>query len=336
MNNLKIRNSTSEFLIFTADNMVDDIEVRVDDETVWLTQKMLCKLFDKSRPTILEHLDNLYNDGELDENSVCRKFLHTEKEKTYNVKFYNLTAIIAIGFKVNSKRAIEFRKWANNVLHNFSIKGYVLDKERLKNGTYLNEAYFDELLIEIREIRASERKFYQKITDIYATAFDYNKNSEITQTFFKQVQNKMHYAIHGDTAAEVLMNRANADKSNMGLTTWKKTPEGKIQSTDVVIAKNYLTKEELKQLEQENKNLMGYIKTIFGVVKGFFKEILHIGNNESKDRVVSEIKDFYDNKDFKQNDVYDMTKATTKEKELFDYAKIDKNYKKGKDKGMEL
>ena len=249
MNNLKIRNSTSEFLIFTADNMVDDIEVRVDDETVWLTQKMLCKLFDKSRPTILEHLDNLYNDGELDENSVCRKFLHTEKEKTYNVKFYNLTAIIAIGFKVNSKRAIEFRKWANNVLHNFSIKGYVLDKERLKNGTYLNEAYFDELLIEIREIRASERKFYQKITDIYATAFDYNKNSEITQTFFKQVQNKMHYAIHGDTAAEVLMNRANADKSNMGLTTWKKTPEGKIQSTDVVIAKNYLTKEELKQLE---------------------------------------------------------------------------------------
>ena len=208
MSDLMIRNSTSEFLMFTSDTRADAIEVRVEDNTVWLTQKLMAKLFDRNRVTITEHLQKLYKDKELDENSVCRNFRHTEKGKNYDVQFYNLKAIIAVGFKVNSERAIEFRIWANKVLHDFAIKGHVLDKERLKNGTYLNEEYFDELLEEIKEIRASERKFYQKITDIYATAFDYDKDSKITQEFFKKVQNKMHYAIHGYTAPEMIMKRA--------------------------------------------------------------------------------------------------------------------------------
>ena len=196
------------------------------------------------------HLSNIF-ENELSENSVCKEFLHTARDgKNYNTKYYNLDAIIAVGFKVNSKRAIEFRLWAINILKQYSVKGYVLDKERLKNGTFLNENYFDELLQEIREIRISERNFYQKITDIYTTSLDYNVSSPITKTFFKTVQNKMHYAVHGNTAAEIIVNRANHKKTHMGLTNWKNSPNGKIIASDVIVAKNYLTKEELKSLER--------------------------------------------------------------------------------------
>ncbi len=248
---LQIRNSTAEFLIFTKQAGEGTIEVRIADETVWLTQKMISELFDKSRNTITEHLQNIFNSGELNENSVCREFRHTGKDgKEYINKFYNLDAVISVGYRVNSVRATQFRQWATNVLRDFAIRGYVLDKERLKNGAFLNQEYFDHLLAEIREIRASERKFYQKITDIYSTALDYNPEDTISKTFFATVQNKLHFAIHGSTAAEVIMNRANSDKEHMGLTTWKNSPHGKIVKTDVVIAKNYLNEKELRSLER--------------------------------------------------------------------------------------
>ena len=248
---LQIRNSTAEFLIFTSQANENTIEVRVEEETVWLTQKLIGELFDKSRNTITEHLLNIFKEGELDENSVCREFRHTGTDgKEYNTKFYNLDAIISVGYRVNSLRATQFRQWATGVLRDFAIRGYVLDKERLKNGTFLNEEYFEHLLAEIREIRASERKFYQKITDIYATALDYNPQTKITQDFFKTVQNKLHFAIHGGTAAEVIYNRADSTKDHMGLTTWKNAPHGKIVKSDVSVAKNYLSEKELKSLDR--------------------------------------------------------------------------------------
>ena len=250
MQTLQIRNSTAEFLIFTKQNKEKTIEVIVDEDSVWLSQKLIAELFDTTRNNVTMHLGNIL-EKELDKNSVCKDFLHTAEDgKKYKTKYYNLDAIIAVGFKVNSKRAIEFRLWAINILKQYSVKGYVLDKERLKNGTFLNENYFDELLQEIREIRISERNFYQKITDIYATSLDYNASSPITREFFKTVQNKMHYATHGNTAAEVIVERANHKKEHMGLTSWKNSPNGKIMMSDVVIAKNYLTKEELKSLER--------------------------------------------------------------------------------------
>ena len=250
MQTLQIRNSTAEFLIFTKQNKEKTIEVIVDEESVWLSQKLMAELFGTTRNNITMHLSNIF-ENELSENSVCKEFLHTARDgKNYNTKYYNLDAIIAVGFKVNSKRAIEFRLWAINILKQYSVKGYVLDKERLKNGTFLNENYFDELLQEIREIRISERNFYQKITDIYTTSLDYNVSSPITKTFFKTVQNKMHYAVHGNTAAEVIVNRADHKKVHMGLTNWKNSPNGKIIASDVIVAKNYLTKEELKSLER--------------------------------------------------------------------------------------
>lgn len=250
MQTLQIRNSTAEFLIFSKQNKEKTIEVIVDDKSVWLSQKLIAELFDTTRNNITMHLNNIL-EHELDRNSVCKYFLHTAEDgKNYKTKYYNLDAIIAVGFKVNSKRAIEFRLWAINVLKQYSVKGYVLDKERLKNGTFLNENYFDELLQEIREIRISERNFYQKITDIYATSLDYNVTSPITKEFFKTVQNKMHYATHGNTAAEVIVERASHKKEHMGLTNWKNSPNGKIMASDVIIAKNYLTKEELKSLER--------------------------------------------------------------------------------------
>ena len=210
----------------------------------------MAELFGTTRNNITMHLSNIF-EKELSEDSVCKEFLHTARdEKNYKTKYYNLDAIIAVGFKVNSKRAIDFRLWAINILKQYSVKGYVLDKERLKNGTFLNENYFDELLQEIREIRISERNFYQKITDIYTTSLDYNVASPITKDFFKTVQNKMHYAVHGNTAAEVIVNRANHKKAHMGLTNWKNSPNGKIIVSDVIVAKNYLTKEELKSLER--------------------------------------------------------------------------------------
>jgi hypothetical protein len=225
--------------------------VRVEDETVWLTQKLIGVLFEKGRSTITEHLKNIFETGELIENSVCREFRHTAEDgKEYSTKFYSLDAIIAVGFRVNSVRAVQFRQWATGVLRDFAIRGYVLDKERLKNGSFFNKEYFDNLLDEIREIRASERKFYQKITDIYATAMDYSADAETTKTFFAAVQNKLHFAIHGHTAAELIVKRADSNKDRMGLTTWKNAPDGKILKPDVVVAKNYPTEKELKSLDR--------------------------------------------------------------------------------------
>jgi len=204
--NLKIRNSTAEFLIFTSQSGADSIEVKVVDENVWLTQKLIAELFGKGRSTITEHLNNIFYEDELDEKSVCRKFRHTVNDgKNYNTKHYSLDAIISVGYRVNSKKATQFRQWATQVLSEFAIKGYVLDKKGLENGSFLGEAYFDRLLEEIRDIRLSERKFYQKVTDIYATSLDYSKDDTLTKAFFKNVQNKMHYAIHGHTAIEMIL-----------------------------------------------------------------------------------------------------------------------------------
>jgi hypothetical protein len=248
---LQIRNSTAEFLVFTSQAGEKGIEVRVEDETVWLTQKLMAVLFAVDVRTVNEHLGNIFAGAELREDSVIRKFRITAADgKSYNTQFYNLDAIIAVGFRVNSTRATQFRQWAITVLRDFAIRGYVLDKERLKNGAFLSQEYYENLLAEIREIRASERKFYQKITDIYATAMDYSAEAETTQTFFATVQNKLHFAIHGHTAAELIRARADSNKERMGLTTWKNAPRGKILKPDVVVAKNYLTEKELKSLDR--------------------------------------------------------------------------------------
>lgn len=251
---IQIRNSTAEFLIFTAQAGEKGIEVRLEDETVWLTQKLMAALFEVSVPTINEHLANLYKHREIEAAATLRKFriVQTEGSRQVgrDVDFYNLDAIIAVGFRVHSLRATQFRQWATGILRDFAIRGYVIDKERLKNGAIFNEAYFDNLLAEIREIRASERRFYQKITDIYATALDYSPEAESTQVFFAAVQNKLHFAIHGHTAAELIVNRADSTKEKMGLTTWRNAPKGKILKPDVVVAKNYLTEKELKALDR--------------------------------------------------------------------------------------
>ncbi len=248
---VNIRNSTVEFLIFTLQAGETGIEVRVEDDTVWLTQKLIGELFGVDVRTVSEHLQNIFRRGELTEQAVVRKFRNTASDgKTYRTAFYNLDAIIAVGFRVNSTRATQFRQWAIGILRDFAIRGYVLDKDRLKNGAIFDQAYFDNLLAEIREIRASERRFYQKITDIYATAIDYSAEAEITQVFFATVQNKLHFAIHGHTAAELIVGRADSTKEHMGLTTWRNAPKGKILKPDVVIAKNYLTAKELKSLDR--------------------------------------------------------------------------------------
>ena len=251
MKNLQIRNSTAEFLIFTSNNWENSIEVKFEDNDLWLSQKMMASLFWVSIPTINEHLKKMFESWELNQNQVIRKFLITANDwKKYNTNFYNLESIISVWFKVNSQRAIEFRTWARKILREFSIKWFVLDKERLKNWNYLWEEYFEELLAEIKEIRASERKFYQKITDLYATAIDYNKDSQTTKDFFAKVQNKLHFAIHWNTASELILKRVNHKKENMWLTTWKNSPNWKIIKTDVSIAKNYLTKKELEELDR--------------------------------------------------------------------------------------
>jgi len=251
---LQIRNSTAEFLIFTQQAGEDSIEVSVAEETVWLTQKLMAALFEVTIPTINEHLSNLYSQGEIVKGSTIRNFRIVQREGgrevARNVEFYNLNAIIAVGFRVNSVRAVQFRQWAAEVLRDYAIRGYVLDKERLKSGAFFSKEYFENLLAEVREIRASERKFYQKITDIYATAMDYSVDAEITQMFFATVQNKLHFAIHGRTAAELIAERADSKKEQMGLTTWKNAPHGKIIKPDVSIAKNYLTEKELKSLDR--------------------------------------------------------------------------------------
>ncbi|WP_347988687.1 virulence RhuM family protein [Methylomonas sp. AM2-LC] len=247
-----IRNSTAEFLIFTGQAGEQSIEARYEDETVWLSQKLMATLFDVTVPTINEHLKNAYETGEINRDTTIRKFriVQTEgnREISRNVDFFNLDAIISVGYRVNSIRATQFRQWATNVLREFAIKGYVLDKQRMENGAFLNTDYFEQLLAEIREIRLSERRFYQKITDIYATSVDYNQDAPTTKKFFAKVQNKLHFAIHGHTAAELIQQRADSRKPHMGLTSWANAPEGKILKTDVVIAKNYLTREELESL----------------------------------------------------------------------------------------
>jgi len=243
----RIRNSTAEFLIFTSQAGEDSIEVRIEEETVWLTQKLIAELFGKSVSTINEHIKNIYADNELDESTSLRKFGNSEFS-TKPTNFYNLDVIISVGYRVNSKRATQFRQWATQVLSEFAIKGFVLDNKRLENGSFIDEDYFETLLAEIREIRLSERRFYQKITDIYATSMDYNKDTETTQRFFSKVQNKLHYGVHGHTAAELIMARADSDKTHMGLTAWRNAPNGKIIKTDVSIAKNYLSKDELDSL----------------------------------------------------------------------------------------
>jgi hypothetical protein len=246
---INIRNSTSEFLIFTRQEGEQGIEARYEEGSIWLTQKLMAELFGVDVRTINEHLQNIFESQELDQISVIRNFRITASDgKNYNTQFYNLDAIISVGYRVNSKRATQFRQWATQVLHQFAIRGYVLDRKRLENGTFLGEDYFEKLLAEIREIRLSERKFYQKVTDIYATSVDYNKNAPTTREFFAKVQNKLHYAIHGHTASELITERANSKQPHMGLTSWENSPNGKILKTDVSIAKNYLTAEELDSL----------------------------------------------------------------------------------------
>ena len=248
---LLIRNSTSEFLAFTAESGADSVEVLYANENVWATQDMIATLYGIDRSGVAKHLKNLFEDGELSKDSVCAKFARTASDgKTYQTQFYSLDAIIAVGFRTNSQRAIQFRQWANRVLKLFSVRGYVLDRERMENGAFLGEDYFERLLEEIREIRASERRFYQKITDIYATSMDYNPDSPTTKKFFAAVQNKLHFAIHGHTAAEIIVERANAEKEHMGLTSWKKAPDGKILKSDVSVAKNYLSLSELDELNR--------------------------------------------------------------------------------------
>lgn len=251
MTKANIRNSTTDFLVFTKDSGAGSIEVRVQDGDVWLTQKAMAELFDVGRPAITKHLKSIYVDGELGESSTCSKMEQVaDNGKTYHYNFYSLSAIIAVGYRVNSQRAIQFRQWATKVLDTFAKQGYVLDKNRLINGQIFDEDYFDHLISEIQEIRASERRFYQKITDIYATAVDYTLDSKTTKDFFATVQNKMHYAVHGNTAAELIMARADHTKEHMGLTSWKNAPDGKIVKADVSVAKNYLAKEEMKELNE--------------------------------------------------------------------------------------
>ena len=247
-----IRSSAAEYLSFIAASGEGGVEAVYADEDVWLTQKMMGALYDVETNTVNYHLKKIFSDSELEENAVIRNFRITAKDgKNYNTKHYNLSAIIAVGYKVNSERAVQFRKWATDIIKEYTIKAYVMDDERLKNdGSVLGKKYFEEQLDRIREIRLSERKFYQKITDIYATAIDYDMTAAATKRFFATVQNKLHWAIHGHTAAEVVYNRADAEKANMGLTTWKDAPEGKVQKFDVSTAKNYLNKNEIAQLQR--------------------------------------------------------------------------------------
>lgn len=252
-NNKKlIRNSTTEFLIFTSQSGETSIEARYEDNTIWLSQKMMSALFHVEENTITYHLKEIYKSNEIEKDRTTRKFrvVQQEGERTVNrnIDFYNLDAIISVGYRVNSIRATQFRQWATNVLREFAIKGYVLDRKRMENGAFLDQDYFERLLEEIREIRLSERRFYQKITDIYATSVDYNKDAPTTKTFFAKVQNKLHFAIHGKTASELIMARADSKKENMGLTSWENSPNGKIIKTDVSVAKNYLTQDELDSL----------------------------------------------------------------------------------------
>ena len=247
----EIRNSTAEFLIFQIEGKEQGVEVYYKDKTVWCTQKAMGMLFDCDRSVVTKHLRNIFDSCELKESAVCAKIAHTASDgKTYQTLFYSLDAVISVGYRVNSIRATQFRQWATSILREYAIRGYVLDRKRMENGTFLDEDYFEHLLAEIREIRLSERRFYQKLTDIYATAIDYNRDAPTTRLFFQMMQNKMHYAVHGHTAAELIVKRADAEQEHMGLTTWENAPDGKIVKTDVSIAKNYLNEVELSDMGQ--------------------------------------------------------------------------------------
>lgn len=249
---LRIRNSTAEFLTFVSQNEGNSIEVRFEENTLWLTQQLIAELFGTTKQNVSLHIQNIIADGELAADATVKDFLTVRQEGDRQVsrtlEYYNLDMIIAVGYRVNSKRATEFRQWATAILRDYAIRGYVIDRKRMENGTFLNEDYFEHLLAEIREIRLSERRFYQKITDIYATSLDYNPDAPTTVEFFAKVQNKLHYAVHGHTAAELIVERADAQKEHMGLTSWENAPDGKIVKTDVSIAKNYLTERELEDL----------------------------------------------------------------------------------------
>ena len=250
---ITIRSSTAEYLTYIASvgDVETSFEMRYEDENIWLTQKLMAALYDVDVRTVNYHIKKIFADSELQEDSVIRKFRITADDgKTYNTNHYSLEMIIAVGFKVNSERAVHFRKWVNQIARDYTIKGWVMDVERIKRGTYLTEKYFDEQLERIREIRASERKFYQKVTDLYATAIDYDRTAAATKRFYATVQNKMHFAIHGHTAAELIVERADHRKEHMGLTTWVDAPDGKIKRSDVTIAKNYLSEFEIGQLDR--------------------------------------------------------------------------------------
>ena len=252
--NIEIRNSTAEFLIFMLEGKDDGIQVIYKNETIWATQKAMAQLFDVGVPAISKHLKNIFESGELDEHSVISKMETTASDgKNYDTTFYNLDAIISVGYRVNSVRATQFRQWCTFVLRQFAIRGYVLDHKRMENGAFLGVDYFEHLLAEIREIRLSERRFYQKLTDIYVTAIDYNKDAPTTRLFFKKVQNKMHYAVHGHTAAELIVERADANREHMGLTTWENAPNGKIVKTDVSVAKKLFTRKRIGRNGQNSQ-----------------------------------------------------------------------------------
>ena len=250
---ITIHSSAAEYLTYVAStgNNSDSFEMRYEDENIWLTQKMMATLYDVSVSAINQHLKRIFEDNELAEEAVIKKYLITASDgKSYSTKHYNLQAIIAVGFKVNNDRAVRFRKWAGQIVKDYTIQGWTMDKERLKKGHMFTDEYFERQLENIREIRLSERKFYQKVTDLYATAFDYDKNAKTTRQFFKMVQNKMHWAVHRHTAAELIVERANAEKEHMGLTTWESAPDGKIVKADVTVAKNYLSEKEMSYLQR--------------------------------------------------------------------------------------
>ena len=250
---ITIHSSAAEYLTYVAStgSNSDSFEMRYEDENIWLTQKMMATLYDVSVSAINQHLKRIFEDDELVEESVIKKYLITASDgKSYSTKHYNLQAIIAVGFKVNNDRAVRFRKWAGQIVKDYTIQGWTMDKERLKKGHMFTDEYFERQLENIREIRLSERKFYQKVTDLYATAFDYDKDAKTTRQFFKMVQNKMHWAVHRHTAAELIVERANAEKEHMGLTTWESAPDGKIVKADVTVAKNYLSEKEMSYLQR--------------------------------------------------------------------------------------
>ena len=246
---LQIRNSIVEFLTFVLDGKEDGVQVLYKDETIWATQKAMAVLFEVGVPAISKHLKNIFDEGELAESSVISKMETTASDgKVYNTQYYSLDAVISVGYRVNSLRSTQFRQWTTNIIRQFAIRGYVIDKKRMENGTFIGQDYFEHLLAEIREIRLSERRFYQKLTDIYSTAIDYSSDAATTKLFFKKIQNKIHYAVHGHTAAELIVERASAEKEHMGLTTWENAPDGKIVKPDVSVAKNYLNELELEDM----------------------------------------------------------------------------------------